>query len=196
MLNRCTVFVVTCGLLVASPSGAQTKDANVLERAFAAGGTVRLDLGAGEYRITGTTDDRVRVRWSTRNPEDARRVRVSADVSGKTATVRTGGPRNGFRVDIEIPARSDVDLDLSAGDVRLRGVEGSKDISMWAGEASIEVGDPARYRRVDASVRFGEIGAHPFNVNKGGIFRSFHWNGKGEYTLRARIFAGELQLTK
>jgi hypothetical protein len=121
-------------------------------------------------------------------------VRVSADVSGKTATVRTGGPRNGFRVEIEIPERSNVHLDLSAGELRMRGVEGSKDISMWAGEASIEVGDPTRYRRVDATVRFGEIGARPFNVNKGGIFRSFHWNGKGEYTLRARIFAGELQL--
>lgn len=191
-----SIAALAAVLLLASPAGAQTADGNLLERAFAPGGTVRLDLGAGEYRITGTTQDKVRVRWSTRNPEDGRRVRVSADVSGKTAAVRTSGPHNGFRVEIEIPERSHVQLDLSAGEVRMRGIEGSKDISMWAGEASIEIGDPARYRRVDASVRFGEIGAPPFNINKGGIFRSFHWDGKGEYTLRARIFAGELQLTK
>ena len=110
--------------------------------------------------------------------------------------MRTGGVRNGLRIDIEMPMRSDVRLDLSAGEVSMRGIEGSKDISMWAGEVSIEVGDPARYRRVDASVRFGEIGAHAFSVNKGGIFRSFHWNGGGEYVLRARLFAGEVNLVE
>ena len=170
------------------------QDANVVERDFSGGGTVRLELGAGEYRIVGTNDEKLRIRWSTRKPEDARRVRVSADVTGRAATVHTGGVRNGLRVDIEMPSRSDVRLDLSAGEVRMRGIEGSKDISMWAGEVSIEVGDTARYRRVDASVRFGEIGAQPFNVTKGGIFRSFHWNGSGEYVLRARLFAGEVRL--
>jgi hypothetical protein len=192
-----TAVIISWTLLPAMAAVAQrTGDSNAVERAFAPGGTVRLDLGAGEYRITGTAEEKVRVRWSTQKPEDARRVRVSADVAGKTATVRTSGPNNGFRVEIEIPERSHVDLDLSAGEITMRRVEGSKNISMWAGEASIEIGDPARYRRVDASVRFGEIGARPFNVNKGGIFRSFHWNGNGEYTLRARIFAGELQLLK
>jgi hypothetical protein len=189
------------GLAVVSfaPVGAQTKETketNAVERAFAKGGTVRLQLAAGEYRISGSPDEKLRVRWSTRNPEDARRVRVTADVNGRSATVRTDGPRNGFRVEIEMPERSDISLDLSAGEVTMRGIEGSKDISMWAGEVSIEVGDPARYRRVDATVRFGEIGARPFNVSKGGIFRSFHWTGNGEYVLRARLFAGELQLIK
>jgi hypothetical protein len=190
------VVVIALATLVLAPVGAQSKDGDVVERAFSRGGTVRLDLGAGEYRISGTPDDKLRVRWSTRKPDDERRVRVSADVTGRSATVRTAGPRNGFRVEIEMPERSDVRLDLSAGEVRMRGIEGSKDISMWAGEVSIEVGDPARYRRVDATVRFGEIAAQPFNVSKGGIFRSLHWTGSGEYVLRARLFAGELQLVK
>jgi hypothetical protein len=190
------VVVIALATLVLAPVGAQSKDGDVVERAFSRGGMVRLDLGAGEYRISGTPDDKLRVRWSTRKPDDERRVRVSADVTGRSATVRTAGPRNGFRVEIEMPERSDVRLELSAGEVRMRGIEGSKDISMWAGEVSIEVGDPARYRRVDATVRFGEIGAQPFNVSKGGIFRSLHWTGSGEYVLRARLFAGELQLVK
>ena len=191
-----SLAVVAFTVFFAAPAGAQTKDAHTSERAFARGGTVQLNLGAGEYHINGIPDDKLRVRWRTRDPDDARRVRVSADVQGRAATVRVDGPKNGFRVDIDMPERSDVRLDLSAGEIRMRGIEGNKDISMWAGDASIEIGDPSRYRRVDATVRFGEIGARPFNVSKGGIFRSFHWNGSGEYVLRARLFAGELQLIK
>lgn len=172
---------------------ARAADNQTVERAFASGGMVRLELGAGEYQIAGTAEEKLRVRWSTRDPDDSGRVRVSANVDGQSATLRTSGPRHGFRVEIEIPARSDVRLDLSAGEVRMRGVVGSKDVSLWAGEVSIAV-DPARYRRIDASVRFGEIAARAFNVSKGGIFRSFHWSGGGEHDLRARIFAGELQL--
>jgi hypothetical protein len=194
MTSSNSLVVLGLAALLLAPVGAQSPDGNALERVFARGGTVRLDLGAGEYRISGTADEKLRVRWSTRKPEDMRRVRVSADVAGRSATVRTGGPRNGFRVEIEMPERSDVRLELSAGEVRMRGIEGSKDISMWAGEVSIEVGDTARYRQVDASVRFGEIGARPFNVSKEGIFRSFRWSGRGEYVLRARLFAGEVQL--
>jgi hypothetical protein len=185
------VFAV---LLAIRPSA---QNANTLiERPFAAGGTVNLDLSAGGYRIRGQDGDRLRIQWRTRRPEDASRAHVAAEVKGTNATVMTDGPRNGFEVQIDVPRRTDLYLRLSAGDLDIRGIEGNKDVSVWAGDISIEVGDTERYRRVDASVRVGDLGARAFNVSKEGLFRSFQWTGNGAYDLRASLFAGDLKLLK
>jgi phage baseplate assembly protein gpV len=167
-----------------------------IERPFPAGGVIRLDLSAGAYRIQGEAADAIVVRWRTRNPEDARRVRATVEVRDKKAFVTTDGPHNGFEVDIAVPARSDLDLDLSAGELRVRDIVGSKTVDVWAGEVTIDVGEADAYRHVEARVRFGELDARPFNVTKGGVFRSFTWEGRGGYDLRARLFAGEIRLLR
>jgi hypothetical protein len=186
-------FVAAAGLSVPAQSP-PSSDPSRIERPFAAGGKVRLNLSAGSYRIEGRQADTIVVRWTTEHA--GQKVDARVEPHDKDAYVYIDGPRNNFRVDIELPAVSDLDLDLSAGELAIREITGSKNVSAWAGEISIEVGDSAKYRRVDASVRFGEIDARPFNVTKGGIFRSFKWDGQGGYNLRARLFAGELKLLR
>jgi phage baseplate assembly protein gpV len=171
----------------------QTPPANTVEKPFSKGGSVRLDLSAGDYTIRGSLTDAVRVRWETRVGESA-----SADVTvqGSRAAVRTYGPRNKFRVSIDVPLRVDLDIELSAGDLTVNGVEGNKTLSMWAGDVTIEVGEADLYKRVDATVRAGEISARPFGKTTGGLFRSLHWQGAGKYTLDAKLTAGDLKLIK
>jgi hypothetical protein len=169
---------------------------HVVERAFAAGGTVHLDLAAGGYKLTGTDANRIRIQWRTRRPSDVDRVGVRAEVNGTTARISTSRPRDGLFVEIELPSRTSLVLSLSAGDLLIRGIEGSKDVSVWAGDVGIEVGEPAQYRSVHASVQMGDLSARPFNVSKGGLFRTFRTTGKGPYDLRARLFAGDLTLLK
>jgi len=178
------------------PAPAQTPadDPSRIERPFAAGGKVRLDLSAGSYRVEGRQADTIVVRWTTKHADQ--KVQWKVETKGKEAWIELDGPHDNFRVDIQLPALSDLDLDLSAGELSIREITGSKNVSVWAGEISIEVGDSAKYRRVDAAVKFGEIDARPFNITKGGIFRSFKWDGQGGYNLRARLFAGELRLLR
>ena len=38
-----------------------------------------------------------------------------------------------------MPARSDIEIDLSAGDLDLRGIEGNKRVDTWAGDVTIDV---------------------------------------------------------
>jgi hypothetical protein len=45
---------------------------------------------------------------------------------------------------------------------------------------------------VQASVTAGRIRAEPFHADKGGVFRSFSWEGKGRHSLRVRLTAGEV----
>ena len=191
-------LVVTSLLALAHVSGfAQgERPSDSVEKAFAKGGRIRLDLSAGDYTIRGQMIDAIRVRWETRDARDMRSVRTDVIISGAVATVRTDGPRNHFRVAIDVPQRVDLDVELSAGDLTVKGVEGNKTLSMWAGDVTIDVGDPGQYRRVDATVRAGEISASPFGRSTGGLFRSLHWKGPGSYILDAKLTAGDLKLVK
>jgi hypothetical protein len=188
------------GLLavIAGPASPAQTPANVgmVERAFKPGGTIAMDLSAGGYTIRGTAEDTIRVRWQTRDAASAAQSKAEVAVAGTSATIRTRGSKNDFKVQIELPHRSDLNVSLSAGDLQVLRIEGNKELSMWAGDVTMEVGGPELYKQVDASVRFGELTLSPFNANKGGILRSFHWNGSGKYTISAKLFAGDLKLVR
>ena len=171
----------------------QAQPSNTVEKAFPKGGRVHLDLSAGDYTIRGGIADTVRVHWETGNGESAR---ADVTIDGAHAVVRTHGPRNRFRVKIDVPQRADLDIELSAGDLSVNGIEGNKTLSMWAGDVTIEVGAADLYKRVDATVRAGEISARPFGKMTGGLFRSLHWQGSGKYTLDFKLTAGDLNLIK
>jgi hypothetical protein len=185
------------GMFVAAPASQSSRDSrpsDSLERAFAADGRIRMDLSAGEYRISASPDNRIRLDWSVRERDRLSDVRARADVRGRDATIATDGPENNFKVAIQVPARADLVVRLTAGDLTIEGIQGNKDVSLHAGEIKIDVGRPEDYSRVEASVWAGEVRADPFGERKGGLFRSFDWNGKGPYRLEARLKAGEVRL--
>jgi hypothetical protein len=183
-----------CGPSAPSDTREPTDTPAVIERPFAQGGRLTMRLSAGEYVIENSPDEHIRLAWKHRDPNAARRVRAQVDVEGASASIRTEGPSNGFEVTIAVPSRSDLMIRLSAGDLTIRGIEGHKDVSAWAGDLKIGVGPATNYRAVDASVLAGEIQAAPFNGSKGGLFRSFVWSGSGPYELRARLTAGQITL--
>lgn len=190
---KLAMLALAAAVLVAVPSnGASTQTA---DRSFTKGGMVRLNLAAAAYRIRGRADDRIQVRWSTNKSDMRERLHADIDVHGARATIRTIAPHNsGARFEIDLPMRSDLDVDLNAGDIEVRDIEGNKNLSMWAGDMTIDVGDAQQYGQVDATVRFGEISAPPFHRSTGGIFRSLSWSGPGKYRVRAKLFAGDLKL--
>jgi hypothetical protein len=183
-------------LVVAALAAQQGGQPDRLERAFISGGTVRMDLSAGGYRIEGTNETDIRIRWRTRDPDDMRKVRAQMQITGREAAIHIDGPSNNFQGIIQLPERSDIVLRVSAGEIDVRALEGSKDIDMWAGDITVAVGEPERYGRIDTSVRAGDITANPFGVTKSGLFRSFSLNRKGPYTLRVKLVAGDLKLVR
>lgn len=201
---RILASLLVVGAFVAALAAFQIRDREVLgrpdaaadtiEQAFKPGGRIRMDLSAGEYRIEGTPDDRIRVNWTV---GDTRRTHVdaSADIKGSDASLVVDGPSRKFRVRIEVPQRSDVEVRMTAGDLSLRGIEGNKDIELHAGEVDLDVVRASDYKKVDATVWAGDLHARPFNVMKEGLFRSMHWQGQGKYELRAHIKAGELRMS-
>ena len=177
--------------LLAIPAAAQQAS---FERPFISGSLVRMDLSAGDYTLQAGRDDRILVRWETRSADEADRVKIDMQRKGSAATLTTDGPRNGFKVAIELPARTDLHVDLSAGDLTIRGISGNKDVGSWAGDIDIDIGDGKEYATIDVAVKAGDIAAKPLNISKSGLFRSFRWKGPGRDTLRVRLTAGDLKL--
>jgi hypothetical protein len=196
---RPALAVILLGVaLVAAPSmqsreSERTSDS--MERPFVGGGDIQMNLSAGEYRIVGTNTNTVRLQWTVRDPAQLWRVKARADIRGSRATIETDGPNHGgMHAEIQVPARSNLDIRLSAGEILIEGIEGNKDVDLYAGEVNVDVGRSTDYRRVDASVWAGEIDAPAFSASKGGLFRSLDWNGTGQYSLRVSLWAGEVRL--
>lgn len=197
---RVAIATAILGAAIAGSPSAQSsssaRSSESLERPFTQDGRIRMDLSAGEYQISGSKDRRIHIEWSVRHADQLARVHARAEVRGNDASISTAGPSNnsGLRFVISVPDRSDLYVRMTAGDIRIEDVRGNKDIEMHAGDARIDVGRAEDYNRVDASVWAGDLHAAPFNVTKGGLFRSFDWSGKGPYRLHAKLKAGDLRL--
>lgn len=186
------VGLILTGLAAPTAAGQNT---GKLERPFAPGRHLWMDLSSGAYIVQAGGDDKVVVRWDTKDP-DSNNIKVSLDARGNDAAIVTTGDSGHFRVIVEVPARTDVTSRLSAGDFRIQGISGNKDISSWAGNVVVEVRRPEEYRSVSASVTAGDLDASAFDVKKGGLFRSFSWKGPGTYDLVVRLTAGDLRLIR
>ena len=198
MRTTLSAAVVGFALIAAPALDAQqsSRPSSSLERDFVSNGKISMDLSAGEYRITGSPDNKIRLAWSVRGEDRLSDVDARADIRGTEARIVTDGPMNNFKVTIQVPQRTDLYIRLTAGELRLDRVEGSKDIELHAGEMRIDVNRAEDYHSVDASIWAGEIHADPFNVRKEGLFRSFDWKGHGPYRLHARLKAGEVWLSE
>lgn len=186
------LIVLGIAAAIAFPLKGETRTQDSFERQFT-GTRVRLKLASGEYLVKAGRSDRIFVWWETDKPADLRKIKVYLDTGGSAAIVRTDGPMRHARMLIELPRRTDIQVRMFAGEMRIEGIEGDKDVKMTAGELKVDA-NASSYSHVEASVKVGELDAKPFQFSKDGFARSFQWRGSGPYKLRARLFAGELTL--
>jgi hypothetical protein len=196
-MNRVLIGLVALTALSAGTPIQGRGEVQSIERQFTEGGLVKFSLASGDYTVRAGANDRVRVEWCVDDEakvRDLKKLRVDVSAAGSTARVFTEGPTKHMRFTIEIPARSDMYLRVRAGDVRVDGIEGHKDIRMTAGDLNIGI-RPESLSHAHGSVTFGDLNARPLRISKGGIKRSFDWVGLGAYALDARLFAGDLTLS-
>lgn len=187
------IYAAACLLAASATLAAQTQGKT--QANFASGGTIKMELHAGGYTIKPGADDKIVVNYRTDNESQFKEVKANITVNGREARIYANGPDNDFEVTIEVPAKSDVVIRLTAGDLEMSGIHGSKDIESHAGNIEINIGRPEDYGHVDASVNAGDLDAEAFQVSKGGLFRSFHKLGPGQNRLHVHVGAGDLVLT-
>jgi hypothetical protein len=188
--SRTIALLVAAGLLVSQSIRAQALPPPS-EKTFVSGGRIDLQLPGGEYQIKPAADNRIRVSL-TRNPGSSK-VDIATNANAGTVKI-TNSPTNNFSATIEVPKAADLTVRLSGGALTIAEITGSKDVESYGGDVTIAVGDPNQYSSVDAAVKVGDLRANPFGESKSGLLQSFRWSGKGKYTLRARLGAGDLVL--
>jgi hypothetical protein len=186
------VVILCLGGLAIGQAGEQTqidRTGNTpVEAKFAANGHIRMRLCPGGIELTGSDEPMLRVSTD-------RDARVRLDVHGDQADLRISEcPSNNFRVYVALPKSSALHVRMFAGQLDVSGVTGDKDIELTFGQLDIDAGKSEEYAKVDASVSSGEIDADPFDVHKGGLFRSFDQSGPGKYRLHAHVGAGQIDL--
>jgi hypothetical protein len=162
---------------------------------FPSGGLLHIHVRSGAVRIVGGEEDKITIQYAGKNWERAREVKVSFKKSGQNGDLTIkGGPRNEFEVRIQVPHQTHLQVRMPFGDLEVTRVVGNKDVEVHAGDVTLELGEAKQYAHVDASVTTGDLTAEPFNVNKGGLFRSFKTQGAGLYNVHAHVGAGDLTL--
>jgi hypothetical protein len=169
----------------------------VTEKLFVSAGRIEMQLGAGSYNVRPASDTHIRVTIG----DDSGRARVSLMTNSTRATVAvTETPSHNFQATIEVPKVSDLIVRLSGGNFVLSGITGHKDIDSVAGNTEISIGDPNEYGSMEATVKAGELNVGAFAgariSDSFGLLHRASWSGKGRYTLRANLGAGNLVLRK
>jgi putative adhesin len=186
-----TIVLVCLGCVLAL---GQDGGSNRSVTKFRPDGLVQLRLSAGDWTVKAGAADKIVITLHGRAGE-IKRVRMDYDVKDATAKVTVSNtPEHDFRGEIELPARSDLMLRLTAGDLKVKGIEGNKDVEGHAGDVDIEIGDADDYGQVDLSVIAGDISAQPFEQSTGGLFRHLEHTGSGPYSLRVHLDAGDLRV--
>jgi hypothetical protein len=184
-------LVLSSTLVIAQSQSIEEVGKSPVEAKFAAGGQIRMDLCPSGAEIIGRDDDHLRVSYDSWKSHDDVKVRV--DVMGDHADLRVSGcPHNNFHLTVEVPKSSDLYVRMPAGEMNIRDTVGNKNVEMHAGQLTVDIGQPADYAHVDASVLTGDLEAPPFDVSKGGLFRSFERSGPGKYRVHAHLGAGEI----
>lgn len=149
--------------------------------------------------VVGTDAETIRVSCTVKPEVDPRdyELRLSGTPGyGRLAITGSGPVHNeSLEIRIEVPRKTNLRIHTGAGEVKVQGITGDKDIDLYAGQIMIESPSDSAYKRVDASVTIGEVNASAYGVDKGGFFRCFSRTmATGEYRLRAHVLTGEIDL--
>lgn len=173
----------------------QTMDHPLQSRAV-----LTIDSKPAGLQIIGTDQEAIHISCIAGSDKTARDVAFHFSPTANGGKLSIEGAHlqhgnNNLEVRIEVPRRTNLNVRMFVGEVRVDEVKGDKDIDLGAGQITISSIHDGDYRAIDASVSVGEVQARAFGTQKGGFFRSFRRkNSSGDYWLQAHVTTGEIDL--
>ena len=181
------------GLARAEAPCGQTLDAPLRPRTV-----LRVHSRPAGLEIVGTDQAAIHVSCTSGDEDDAQLIRIQFQGNQDDETLTIAGDLrkgNNVRVRIEVPRKTSLRVEMSAGEVKVEEIAGDKDIDLYAGQITISSIRPWDYRRVDVSVTIGEVNAPVYGAQKGGFFRGItKETADGEYSLHAHVITGQIEL--
>jgi hypothetical protein len=174
---------------------AATSQPQVYEASLPSGSSLRLHLHDGDFRVVGNDSEKISIHVEGKKAELAKNIKIQLKRTGNVLDLTLSHvPKNELQVTIEIPRNSNLYARMRGGDLSVQGVDGDKDLELFGGDLTVQVGSPEDYSHVDLSVKFGDVSGTQFGEPKGWIGNSVRKNGSGKYRLHAHVTAGDLVL--
>jgi len=161
---------------------------------------LEIDSRPAGLEIVGTDQEEIHVTCRGGDSEDAAPhilLQFSPSSDGGRLKIEGSHLRHGnnLQIRIEVPWKTNLRVQMPAGEVKVEEIKGDKDINVYAGQITVSSIHEWNYRSVKASVTIGEVRAAAYQADKGGFFRTFtRENAEGEYRLRAHVMTGEIDL--
>ncbi|HET6216454.1 MAG TPA: hypothetical protein VFE27_05500 [Acidobacteriaceae bacterium] len=181
------------GLARAETPCGQTLDAPLRPRAV-----LTIHSRPAGLEIVGTDQAAIHISCTSGDEGDAQRIRIRSQGNQDDETLTIAGDSlegGNLRVRIEVPRKTSLRVEMSAGEVKVEEVTGDKDINLYAGQITISSTRSWDYRKVDVSVSIGAVNAPVYGAQKGGFFRGItKETANGEYSLYAHVITGQIDL--
>jgi len=167
-------------------------------RDFVSGGLLHVRLNVGDLHIRRGNFNKISLRYTvkSRRERNVKDARVDFDVRGNESTVEfhssTGGNTQ-FDVELEIPAKTNLDVHEKVGDLTVEDIEGDKDLELSVGDIRVDTGHSG-YRLVRASSGIGDVNSDGYGEPSGWLGKTLKYHGDGKYELRAHVGVGDITL--
>ena len=183
---------------VAGFAQTETPCGQTVDEPLHARATLTIDSRPAGLEIVGTDKETLHVTCTADDTERARDVKLrysGGSEGGILKVAGTFGEHGNLQIRIEVPRKTNLHVEMGAGQVKVEDVAGDKAIALYAGQITISSDHEWDYRRIDAFVDIGQVNAAEYGVSKGGFFRSFtKKNDDGEYRLYAHVITGQIDL--
>jgi hypothetical protein len=190
---RRAIVLTVVALVIAAVPGLGASHTQIIESP--PGGSLLLKLRGGDVHITrGADPQHIVVRYTPdpKKPDEEKKVQFRSRVHGSQVQVEIKAPVSlSVEAEVEVPSPIALEVHLTGGDLTVEGVEGDKNLQLFAGDLKVDVGTLQNVRDAEVSVRVGDIEVPPIGEVHGWLGHTWKYQGNGRYRLYAHTGFGD-----
>ena len=194
-MQRVIFFLLASLALNAAPGIAATHT-EILD--CPAGARLWFKLRGGDVHIKpGEDPTHIVVRYTPdpHKPEQEKNVQLRWRTHGSTIQVEIRTPISlSVDTELEVPSPLSLEVHMTGGDLTVQGVEGDKNLQLFAGDLKVDVGSLQSLREAEVSTRVGDADVPSAGTEHGWLGHTWRYRGTGPYRLYAHTTFGDATL--
>ena len=156
-------------------------------------------LRGGDVHIRqGTDPQHIIVRYTPdpKKPGEEKKVQVWYSVHGSQVQIEVKAPDSlSVDAEVEVPGPIALEVHMTAGDLSVEGVDGNKNLHLFAGDLKLDVRSLQDLGDAEVSVGIGDVSVPPVGKTHGWLGHTWKYKGSGPYRLYAHTSFGDTSLS-